>query len=159
MTRGVEFSKASFITFISIGFIIILVIGLLCGLIARPKNCIESSNTIVTTSSTSSSISASSSSVSTLTTSSSSTASTSSIASISTTSTTTTSTTTTSTTTTSTTTTSTTSKSTTTLANFYTLTLRSLASLVSNVTTKGSIPNTNINVTLIENAVCRKFYF
>ena len=146
MTRGVEFSKASFIAFISIGFIIILVVGLLSGFIARPNNCIEPSTTtskpaVTTTSSplassatnsyaTSGSTTASLVSTSTLTTSTTSSFS----SSVTTTSVT------------------TTTVTTTTLPTeiAYKLNLASFASIVS--ITRG-IPNKNINVTLIENAV------
>jgi len=161
MTRGVEFSKASFIAFISIGFIIILVVGLLSGFIARPNNCIEPSTTtskpaVTTTSSplassatnsyaTSGSTTASLVSTSTLTTSTTSSFS----SSVTTTSVTTTTVTTTSVTT--------TTVTTTTLPTeiAYKLNLASFASIVS--ITRG-IPNKNINVTLIENAVLIFFF-
>ncbi len=151
MTRGVEFSKASFIAFISIGFIIILVVGLLSGFIARPNNCIEPSTTtskpaVTTTSSplassatnsyaTSGSTTASLVSTSTLTTSTTSSFS----SSVTTTSVT------------------TTTVTTTTLPTeiAYKLNLASFASIVS--ITRG-IPNKNINVTLIENAVLIFFF-
>ena len=50
MAGGIELSKASFIVSITSGFVVILVVGLLCGLVARPNNCIDSNNGLTSTS-------------------------------------------------------------------------------------------------------------